>query len=290
MKMNCNWTEKISLLIDGELSGEETRAVEQHAAQCHACQLAREDFMLVRRQISSFRAEPNLFAQREALKNILGKGAVASPKPASGWRERAASVFALPRFSPALAGVAALVIVAVIIAVVMMRRPERVEVATNPNHGAPSNANAVVTPAPVASTPAASTEETKARGTSNVAPDKVEQAANRDGGGGETRRGAGSVRVETASVGKSRRATLLGASKLRAEEAAARRANILDRLRLPVTPKIAVDNAEFVETELASATSKLVPADAGTARHVEQAQLLLRSFRNARAGGEPSTS
>jgi hypothetical protein len=30
--------------------------------------------------------------------------------------------------------------------------------------------------------------------------------------------------------------------------------------------------------------------DTGASRHVEQAQVLLRSFRNARAGGDPATS
>ncbi|MDT7605454.1 MAG: hypothetical protein QOF61_3451 [Acidobacteriota bacterium] len=286
--MDCNWTEKISLLIDGELSAEEARAVERHADGCHACQLAREDFLLMRQQISSYHAAPNLLAQRQALKNILGEGGASSkaaPGHVGGWRERAAGVFALPRLSPALTAIAALVIVAVIVGVVMLSRPERVEVATNQNPGTSANTNTVVTPAPVASP-----EEAKANDVMNVEPHKVEKAANKDAAGGRDRHGvdAGGVRVETASGESARHATNLNSNKRREEMA--RRARIVERLHLPVTPKVSIDDAEMVESELASVSSKLEPSDLGTARHVEQAQVLLRSFRNARTGGVPAAS
>ncbi|MFL6227365.1 MAG: anti-sigma factor family protein [Pyrinomonadaceae bacterium] len=282
--MDCNWTEKISLLIDGELAPEEAGAVERHAAQCQACQRARGDFLLMRQQISSFHAEPNLVAQRAALKNILREGGAARGQ-ASGWRERLAGVFALPRLSPALMGAAALVLVAVLVGVVMLRKPERVEVASNPKQAGGTNVNAVSTPAP-------SLEVAKANGTAGVESKELEKATDKVGTKGETRRreGSGDVRVLTASAEKPRRAARLNAEKLREEEASVRRARIVERLHLPVTPKIAVDTAEFAETELASVSTKLAPTDSGTARHVEQAQLLLRAFRNARANGEPSTS
>jgi negative regulator of sigma E activity len=284
MKMDCNWTEKISLLIDGELSTQEAGAVERHIADCKACQHAREDFLLMRHQINSFRAEPNLIAQRQALKNILGDPRAAS-KSVGGWRERVSGVFALSRLSPALSAAAALVIVAVIVGVLMLRKPERVEVARDAKNETTVNANV-----PVAHAPDASTNGSNSDVMPVVVPNKDETASNVDVNQrkrrGENSRG---VSIETASAEKSRRTSILNASKLR-EEASARRPKIVERLRLPLTPKVAVDNAEFVETELASLSSKLAPTDSGTSRHVEQAQVLLRSFRTARTGGDPSAS
>jgi anti-sigma factor RsiW len=261
--MDCNWTEKISLLIDGELPAEEARAVESHLADCHTCQHAREDFMLLRQQISSYHAESNLIAQRQALKKILGVEArvASSGLRARGWRERVGGVFALPRLSPALAAVVALVVFGIVIGIVVMRRAERVEVAANPNHGATAhaNTNTVVIP-----TPAASTERV------NVASTTQPRI------------------VATASGEKVRRAANLSARKLRDEEA--RQPKIINRLKLPLTPKLSVDSTELVETQLASLSSRIEPSDLSTSRHVEQAQQLLRSFRNARVEREPSFS
>lgn len=278
MKMNCHWTEKISLLIDGELAPEEARAVESHAADCHACQLAREDFLLLRHQINSFHAEPNLIAQRQALKNILGGAARGDSATAAASRDRRARLlgaFALPRLSPALAALVALVVVGIVIGVLMLRRPERVEVATKTNDNARVNSNlnsntvAAVTPAPVASPEKASVAETPR--THDTETNKVESATSRSGAGEQARR-----------------AVILNTRKPRVEEAS--EPKIVKRLKLPLTPKLAVDPTELVETQLASISSQLEPSDSGTARHVEQAQQLLRSFRNARVEGQPTVS
>jgi hypothetical protein len=269
--MNCDWTEKISLLIDGELDGREARAVEGHLADCHACQQAREDFLLMRQQIISYHVEPDVIAQREALRNILGVDArVASSS--RGWRERIGGIFALPRLSPALATAFALLLVAVLIGVVMMRRPERVEVAVNPNHNARANADGNVGIAPA---PTSSSNE------STPSPTQQPRAMNE-------KKVEGGTHIENASGRKTQRATNLNAVKLRIDEA--RQPKIIDRLKLPLAPKLAVDPAELVETEIASLRSKIEPTDLGTSQHVEQAQRLLRSFRNARTEGEPSVS
>ncbi|HEY9282300.1 MAG TPA: zf-HC2 domain-containing protein, partial [Pyrinomonadaceae bacterium] len=97
---NCDWTEKVSLLIDGELGSEESRSVETHLDDCLACRAAREDFLLLRRRISSYQPDVSLAAQREALRNILAAGRADSPAagrapaaPTSGRRSRFAELF-----------------------------------------------------------------------------------------------------------------------------------------------------------------------------------------------------
>jgi hypothetical protein len=269
--MDCNFTEKISLLIDGELDAEDTRAVEGHLADCGTCQLAREDFLLMRQRIISYHVEPDVIAQRNALKKILGVDARGAPS-SRGWRERIGGVFALPRLNPALAAAFALLLVAVLIGVMMMRRPERVEVATNPNHSARTNAdgNVSVAPAPTSS----SNEST---------PSPTQQPRVMD-----EKKVEGGTHVENTSSRKPQRATNLSAMKSRVDEA--RQPKIIDRLKLPLAPKLAVDPAELVETEIAALRSKIEPTDLSTSQHVEQAQRLLRSFRNARTEGEPSVS
>lgn len=295
--MNCDWTEKISLLIDGELAADDARAAERHLADCAACRQAREDFLLLRREISAYRVASDSLAQAEALKNILGEGAVAatsrvaSRERATGWRERAAGLFALPRLSPALAGALAVVVVALVVGVVLLRKSERVEVAkgakpaTGANATDRENANAGAPPSPAeVATVAPTKPDVIAEGKSN----KVESAKANDVVKGADRRGgaqASGAGVERASF-ESRR----GAGANAGGQLAGQSPKIVKRLKLPLTPKLAVDPAELVETQLASASSRIEPGDLSTARHVEQAQVLLRSFRNARAEGSPSAS
>jgi hypothetical protein len=69
--MNCGFTEKISSLIDGELSPAEAREVERHLMTCAHCMEARADFLNLRSQIAGF--EPSLApaVQNRALAKIL---------------------------------------------------------------------------------------------------------------------------------------------------------------------------------------------------------------------------
>ena len=69
--MNCSFTEKISSLIDGELSTAEAREVERHLLGCSECQQVRADFLNLRSQIAGFETSLAPAVQNRALKKIL---------------------------------------------------------------------------------------------------------------------------------------------------------------------------------------------------------------------------
>ena len=128
--MNCSFTEKISSLIDGELSTSEAREVERHLVGCTDCQQVRADFLNLRSQISSFETSLEPAVQNRALKKIL-----ATPRraPARGFTWG---------FGAQTAAFATLVIVAAIIGFLIYR-----------NSNTPTNDKnlAVQTPTPVPS-------------------------------------------------------------------------------------------------------------------------------------------
>ena len=69
--MNCSFTEKVSQLIDGELSATETREVERHLLDCNECEQLRADFLNLRSQIAGFESSLQPAVQNRALKKIL---------------------------------------------------------------------------------------------------------------------------------------------------------------------------------------------------------------------------
>ena len=128
--MNCSFTEKISSLIDGELSTSEAREVERHLVGCTDCQQVRADFLNLRSQISGFETSLEPAVQNRALKKIL-----ATPRraPARGFTWG---------FGAQSAAFATLVIVAAIIGFLIYRSSNT---PTNDKH------LAVQTPTPVPS-------------------------------------------------------------------------------------------------------------------------------------------
>src|SRR5262245_2664009 len=78
--MNCDCTEKISQLIDGELPAAEAREVERHLLDCLECRQARLDFLNLRSQIGAYAPAVDRARQQQALANILSQS---RPAPAS---------------------------------------------------------------------------------------------------------------------------------------------------------------------------------------------------------------
>ena len=71
--MSCNFTEKISSLIDGELAPAEAREVERHLLNCNDCEQLRADFLNLRSKIASFETSLKPAVQNRALKKILSR-------------------------------------------------------------------------------------------------------------------------------------------------------------------------------------------------------------------------
>lgn len=163
--MSCDFTDKISLLIDGELSEHEAREVQRHLTGCAACQEARADFLSFRTEISSYGASLNPAAQADALKRILGQTAdqprVTSVKPKLGWSWG---------FAPRAVAFASLVLVAALIGFIVYRVAQTNESIAQKNAApAPSPAAPIASATPEA-TPLASPEPSQTPGAPGAKP------------------------------------------------------------------------------------------------------------------------
>ena len=58
------------MLINGEMSREESERVREHIAACAVCRRAEQEFLLVRRQIRSYEAAPGAYNRASALGKI----------------------------------------------------------------------------------------------------------------------------------------------------------------------------------------------------------------------------
>ena len=127
--MNCDCTEKISLLIDGELSPAEAKELEHHLLNCAECQEAKSDFLNLRTQIVDFPVAFKPVAQREALARILG---TQNSPSRTVWRWA---------FNPAVAALASLLIIAAVIALVVYPRLKSKQLINREIAGVNSNRN-----------------------------------------------------------------------------------------------------------------------------------------------------
>ena len=70
--MECDFTEKVSMLMDGELPQEEIEQVSMHIDTCSICRQARQDFLDMRQQIRSYESRRDQAAEARALRRIIG--------------------------------------------------------------------------------------------------------------------------------------------------------------------------------------------------------------------------
>ena len=164
--MNCDCTEKISSLIDGELRPAEARELEVHLLDCVECQEARADFLNLRNQITDFPLAFDPAGQREALTRIVGREKVGVSR--RGWRWG---------FNPAFATVASLLIVGALIALLLYPRIKPAPVTPDQNEiaSATKKRNAAATPSPVVER-----GQSGQKGQNNSAPKKSVPPANVD--------------------------------------------------------------------------------------------------------------
>ena len=87
--MDCEWTEKVSALVDEELNEQEAESLREHINACAICKEAEDEFLLLRREIKSYAVTESLGARNATLKQMLGsenvplwKKRVALPVPA----------------------------------------------------------------------------------------------------------------------------------------------------------------------------------------------------------------
>jgi anti-sigma factor RsiW len=292
--MNCDWTSKISSLIDGELAPAESARMQAHMQNCAACQRTQEDFLLLRRQLASYQTQTTPFAQQRALQNILANGATAASisqktkdaPPRPGLLESLSLIFNAQRLTPARMSALALVLFAITLGLFAYLRshsgPSRESIAQA------NNAPASLTPSPVSPVKDQESASGGGVGQQDISAQPNNNAAGENGTGGslnDSRRtlaanGTG-ARVPGQSLASSRVAR-------RVEIARERRLPVERRLTpdAEVVPGIAPDN-DALSRAITPGRRFDLALSAGdpetrTARYVEQAQLLLRSFRNAR--------
>lgn len=69
--MSCDFTERVSLLIDGELASSEAEQMKRHLTECLVCHQMEQDFLGLRDQIQSCELETEPLVQRQTLRNVL---------------------------------------------------------------------------------------------------------------------------------------------------------------------------------------------------------------------------
>jgi anti-sigma factor RsiW len=80
--MSCDFTDNISLLIDGALSSGEAGRARSHIAACPECRNAMDQFVALREALKAYAGPADDVSQRRALNTIL------SSSPTSVWERR----------------------------------------------------------------------------------------------------------------------------------------------------------------------------------------------------------
>ena len=259
--MSCNLAEKVSLLIDGELPQIEARAVEHHLLECAECQQVRADFISLRSGIDAYVAAPvpdlslrlaHVLSPRE---NVRAQSTL---------RERLLVIFGGRRLTPALVTVVATLLFACAVALVLHIRSQRHD------EGFHTPPETVVLrqpqPGPRAEAPGPQP--------SNAEPSNPEKPRDRSGSRMDQTRS----NIQQREVAAALKPANLPRNRNPTKIVAGPEKNTL------TTNYVAVNASAADENNIAHIRS--ADTETLTAQHVGQAELLLRAFRNLRAGSQ----
>ena len=243
--MSCDYNEKISLLIDGELPAADARRVEHHLTECVECQMLRADFLSLRSQIGDYAPALTPAVQRQALARVLSRQGVTtgSRRPARDFPWG---------FNPGwAAAVAGLIIVAALITLGLYRNyppgdvPQQAKVDQSP-----ASVPTPIVDHPKSPTPANSPAELVVNQQKAVTPQP--------------------------RVGSVKRTGTVNISPSNSQRIAAATPPVPNEV-VPVDLGTQ-SNAEVLDV----ARVRSVDAETMTATHLEKSELLLRAFRNLR--------
>jgi hypothetical protein len=272
--MDCDFTEEVSPLVDGELAPREAARLGAHLEGCAACRQARESFLLLRRGLRSYDRAPDPHVQRAALASILDAPAPRGRRGSALWGSLA-EAFGVRSLRPAHAATLALLLTATALGLLWLRgthtsRPE-----------APAAANANGLPAPTA----AKGEEKRSENSGDVDRQSVNRPKEATPQLAEIGPAPQRIR-KNAQVGRDadRR------TKPRRREGPGREPPLeVARVTEPALP---LPQASVVAA-YAAVSLRAAAADDDASlrigRHAERLERLLRSFRNARlTKGDPT--
>ncbi len=251
--MTCDQTQRVSLLIDGELTAAEQSAVEKHLLECAECHQAREEFLNLRSELVSYQPALAPSVADAALARILSKQDVRvakTPVAATG-RNPFSVLFGFQGFNPRLASVVALAVAFTIGGIVFLRSRWQTDLANSTSttstrqevssikRDETSNANAPLSDA---------IAQRRANGSKTGQPTRGNKQLNN--------RGLKPERDRTAPSPP-------------------------PRPQIGVPPTYAAVDENLVAPS--DVPGRAVGGEMLMARHLEQSELLLRSFRNIRA-------
>lgn len=271
----CEFTQEVSLLVDGELAPHEAARLRAHVEGCAACEQAREVFLLLRRELRSYERSPDPHAQSKALAAILGsrtQGAEAAPREtASGWRERLAEALSVRSLRPAHVATLALLLIATALGLRWLAGSHTSDGTRQPEAHASANASGQ----PVRTETAAEDKEKKSKDSDAVASRPTRQAKRPEPTrpeGVTPRPRAGRESAQVRRDNGAQRRTREGLSRDTPQEAARVPTHTLQP---PSTNAVAPYPARSLRAAADDPALRV-------GRHAERVERLLRSFRNAR--------
>jgi hypothetical protein len=266
--MSCNLTEQVSLLIDGELPPAETRTIERHLLECAECQQVRVEFINLRSQISAYVPTPGRDLPPRLAHILSSRGNDGTQAAGNG---RALGLFGSRRWRPAFATVTVAFLIVLAIALMLHLRSQRLQkqdsdaVITRPETVIPGKTNV-----PIAAAPSPPSVE---------GIGGLDKPRNRVGDKSD-KRNSKTQHSETVATAK------VADKAARLPRDRSSRSAFQFKTTSDATEYVSLNTAASGargETSIRSADTQTL-----TAQHVEQSELLLRSFRNLRSGSRGS--